>query len=147
MYLCIQFCIVRPQPPFERSVISIAFQVHLRYFTPNKRQPLASCAYRLGKWKAAQKKPRAVLFELTTVSAKYRAFKASSRLRANLRANRIRLDEDLTAQQMQQRKGLSSDFLGLKIRGFKPFFRGTTLKYRDDHQKTVEKLSPCLGST
>ena len=29
------------------------------------------------------------------------------------------------------RKGLSSDFLGLKVRGFKPFFRGTTLKYRD----------------
>ncbi|DBA76361.1 TPA: hypothetical protein ACH3X1_010071 [Trebouxia sp. C0004] len=29
---------------------------------------------------------------------------------------------------MQQRKGLSTDF---KIRGFKPFFRGTTLKYRD----------------
>ncbi len=89
--------------------------------------PLVSCAYRLGKWKAAQKKPRAVLVELTTVSAKHRAFKASSRLRAN----RIRLDEDLTSQQMQQRKGLSSDFLGLKIRGFKPFFRGTTLKYRD----------------
>ncbi|DBB10803.1 TPA: hypothetical protein ACH3X3_007282 [Trebouxia sp. C0006] len=28
-------------------------------------------------------------------------------------------------------KGLSTDFLGLKVRGFKPFFRGTTLKYRD----------------
>ena len=55
------------------------------------------------------------------------AFKASSRLRAS----HIRLDEDLTPQQMQQRKGLSSDFLGLKVRGFKPFFRGTTLKYRD----------------
>ena len=25
----------------------------------------------------------------------------------------------------------ASDFLGLKVRGFKPFFRGTTLKYRD----------------
>ncbi|KAL0029737.1 hypothetical protein WJX79_006594 [Trebouxia sp. C0005] len=49
-----------------------------------------------------------------------RAFKASSRLRAK----RIRLDEDLTKQQMQQRKGQSSDFLGLKIRGFKPFFQG-----------------------
>ncbi|DBA85832.1 TPA: hypothetical protein ACH3X1_005381 [Trebouxia sp. C0004] len=89
--------------------------------------PLVSCAYRLGKWKVAQKKPRAVLVELTTMSAKHRAFKASSRLRAS----RIRLDEDLTTQQMQQRKGLSSDFLGLKVRGFKPFFRGTTLKYRD----------------
>ncbi|DBA87940.1 TPA: hypothetical protein ACH3X1_004928 [Trebouxia sp. C0004] len=94
---------------------------------PSSASPLVSCAYRLGKWKAAQRKPRAVLVELTTVSAKHRAFKASSRLRAS----RIRLDEDLTPQQMQQRKGLSTDFLGLKIRGFKPFFRGTTLKYRD----------------
>ncbi len=94
---------------------------------PSSAAPVVSCAYRLGKWKAAQKKPRAVLVELTTVSAKHRAFKASSRLRAS----RIRLDEDLTPQQMQQRKGLSTDFLGLKIRGFKPFFRGTTLKYRD----------------
>ena len=94
---------------------------------PSSAAPLVSCAYRLGKWKAAQTKPRAVLVELTTVSAKHRAFKASSRLRAN----RIRLDEDLTPQQMRQRKGLSSDFLGLKVRGFKPFFRGTTLKYRD----------------
>ena len=40
-------------------------------------------------------------------------------------------DEDLTTQQMQQRKGLSSDLLGLKVGGFKPFFRGTTLNYRD----------------
>ncbi|DBA95808.1 TPA: hypothetical protein ACH3X1_001357 [Trebouxia sp. C0004] len=92
---------------------------------PSSAAPLVSCAYRLGK--LAQKKPRAILVELTTVSAKHRAFKASSRLGAS----RIRLDEDLTTQQMQQRKGLSSDFLGLKVRGFKPFFRGTTLKYMD----------------
>ncbi|DBA79954.1 TPA: hypothetical protein ACH3X1_008159 [Trebouxia sp. C0004] len=91
---------------------------------PSSAAPLVSCAYRLGKWKVAQKKPRAVLVELTTVSAKRKAFKASNRLRAS----RICLDEDLTTQQMQQRKGLSSDFLGLKVRGFKPFFRGTTLK-------------------
>jgi len=71
------------------------------------------------------------------VSDKHRAFKASNRLRANC----IRLDEDLTTQQMQQRKGLSSDFLGLKIRGFKPFFRGTTLKYRDGASVSREGLT------
>ena len=32
---------------------------------------------------------------------------------------------------MQQRKGLSTDFQCLKARGYKPFFRGATLKYRD----------------
>ena len=61
------------------------------------------------------------------MSAKHRAYKASSRLRAI----HIRLGEDFTPQQMQQGKGLSSDFLGLKIKGFRPFFRGTALKYRD----------------
>ena len=91
---------------------------------PSSASPLVSCACRLGKWKVAQKKPRAVLVELTTVSAKQRAFKASSRFRAS----RMRLDEDLTTQQMQQRKGLSAEFLGLKVRGSKPFFRGTALR-------------------
>ncbi|DBA76360.1 TPA: hypothetical protein ACH3X1_010070 [Trebouxia sp. C0004] len=37
---------------------------------PSSAAPLVSCAYRLGKWEAAQRKPRAVLVELTTVSAK-----------------------------------------------------------------------------
>ena len=50
---------------------------------PAQQRALVSCANRLGKWKVAQKKPRAVLVELTTVSAKHRAFKASSRLRAD----------------------------------------------------------------
>ena len=52
---------------------------------------------------------------------------ASSRLRAA----RIRLDEDLTPQQVSQRKGLSTDFQCLKARGYKPVFRGATLNYRD----------------
>ena len=84
-------------------------------------------AYRLGKWKQDQLKPRAVLVELISVAAKHTAFQASSRLRAA----RIRLDEDLTPQQMKQRTGLSTDFQCLKARGYKPFFRGPILKYRD----------------
>ena len=58
---------------------------------------------------------------------KHVAFKASSRLRAA----GIRLDENLTLTQMQGRRALSFDFLRLKSRGYKPFFRGVTLKYRD----------------
>ena len=84
-------------------------------------------AYRLGKWKQDQVKPRAVLVELISVAAKHAAFQASSRLRAS----RTCLDEDLTPQQMKERRGLSTDFQCLKARGYKPFFRGATLKYRD----------------
>ena len=60
---------------------------------------------------------------------KHCAFKVSR----HLRERKIRLDDDLTPQQMQQRRGLSSDFLCLKVRGYmyKPFFRGATLKHRD----------------
>ena len=38
--------------------------------------------FRLGKWRADQQKPREILVELLSVSAKHVAFKASSRLRA-----------------------------------------------------------------
>ena len=94
---------------------------------PASGLPIVRSAYRLGKWKQDQLKLRAVLVELTLVAAKHTAFQASSRLRAD----RIRLDEDLTPQQMQQRRGLSTDFQCLKARGYKPFFRGATLKYQD----------------
>ena len=95
--------------------------------TPASELTTVRSPFRLGKWKQGQLKPRAVLVELMSVGAKHTTFQASSRLRAA----RIRLDEDLTPQQMQQRKGLSTDFQCLKARGYKPFFRGATLRYRD----------------
>ncbi|DBA99905.1 TPA: hypothetical protein ACH3X1_013789 [Trebouxia sp. C0004] len=84
-------------------------------------------AFRLGKWRQDQGKPRAVLVELLYVAAKHIAFQASKRLRDL----KIRLDEDLTPQQMKTRRGLSTDFQCLKSRCYKPFFRGVTLRYRD----------------
>ena len=94
---------------------------------PATELTLVRSAFRLGKWKQDQHKPRAVLVELLSVAAKHTAFQASSRLRAS----GIRLDEDLTPAQMKQRRGLSTDFQCLKARGYKPFFRGVVLKYRD----------------
>ncbi|KAA6419787.1 MAG: hypothetical protein FRX49_10320 [Trebouxia sp. A1-2] len=84
-------------------------------------------AFRLGKWKQDQSKPRAVLVELLSVAAKHTAFQASSKLRADS----IHLDEDLTPQQMKQRRSMSVDFQCLKARGYKPFFRGVKLRFRD----------------
>ena len=94
---------------------------------PATELSLVRSAFRLGRWKPDQHKPRAVLVELLSVAAKHTAFQASSRLRTA----GIRLDEDLTPVQMKQRRGLSTDFQCLKARGYKPFFRGVTLKYRD----------------
>ncbi len=84
-------------------------------------------AFRLSKWKQDQGKPCAVLVELLSVAAKHTAFQAFK----HLRAMKVRLSEDLTPQQMKTRRGLSTDFQWLKARGYKPFFRGITLRYRD----------------
>ncbi|DBB06992.1 TPA: hypothetical protein ACH3X1_011583 [Trebouxia sp. C0004] len=113
--------------PQTEHMLRYSKRQNLVVFSIAKSSAYATPEALAAHWKVAQKKPRATLEALTIVSAKHRAFKASSRLRAS----RIHLDEDLTTQQMQQCRGLSSDFLGLKVRGFKPFFRGTTLKYRD----------------
>ncbi len=44
---------------------------------------------------------------------------------------KVRLDEDLTPQQMKTPRGLSTDFQWLKACGYKPFFRGITLRCKD----------------
>lgn len=71
-------------------------------------------AFRLGKWKQDQSTPRAVLEELLSVAAKHTAFQASKRHRAI----KIRLDDDLTPQQMKIRRSLSTDFQCLKARDY-----------------------------
>ncbi|DBA84916.1 TPA: hypothetical protein ACH3X1_005928 [Trebouxia sp. C0004] len=69
----------------------------------------------------------AVMLELLSVAAKHTAFQASKRLRDL----KIRLDEDLTPQRTKTRRGLSTDFQCLNVRGYKPFFRVPTLRYRN----------------
>ncbi|DBA87720.1 TPA: hypothetical protein ACH3X1_004723 [Trebouxia sp. C0004] len=68
-------------------------------------------AFRLGKWRQDQSKPRAALVELLSVAAQHTAFQASKRLRDV----KIRLDENLTPQQMETQRGLSTDFQCLKV--------------------------------
>jgi len=57
-----------------------------------------------------------------------------------LRAKGIRVDDDLTRAQQQERQSLSDDFSGLKRKGHKPFFRGSELKcYFANKMHTCEK--------
>ena len=111
------------------SPAALAHHVQGLFFQtgPDSELTLVRSAHRLGRWKQGQTKLRAILVELLSVAAKHTAFRSSSRLRGM----KIMLDEDLTPQQMKQRRGLSPDFQLLKARGYKPFFRGPTLKYRD----------------
>ena len=47
-----------------------------------------------------------------------------------LRQTGIRVDDDITRLQQQQRQELDDDFKILKAKGYKPFFRGSQLKCR-----------------
>ena len=118
-----------PESMVLNTPAALAHHVQGLFFQtgPDSELTLVRSAYRLGRWKQDQSKPRVILVELLSVAAKHTAFQSSSRLRGM----KIRLDEDLTPQQMKQRRGLSPDFQLLKARGYKPFFRGPTLKYRD----------------
>ena len=49
-------------------------------------------------------------------------------------------DDCLTRQQQKERQGLTTDFQTLQEKGYKPFFRGSQLKYR-----VADKTKNCLG--
>ena len=42
----------------------------------------------------------------------------------------VKWNDYLTRQQQKERQGLTTDFQTLQRQGFKPFFRGSQLKYR-----------------
>ena len=52
----------------------------------------------------------------------------------DLRQAGIRVDDDLTRLQQQQRQDLDGDFKILKAKGCKPFFRGSQLKYHVNNE-------------
>ena len=95
---------------------------------PSSAAPLVSCTYRLGKWKVAQKKLRAVLDELTTVCslstgllrppvASEPSASAWMRISLNSRCNSARASPQTSWASRSEASSL--------------FFRDTTLKYRD----------------
>ena len=56
----------------------------------------------------------------------------------DLRTKGIRCDDDLTRLQQQEREQLSTDFNTLKSKGHKPFFRGSSSKFRH-----ADKMHTC----
>lgn len=52
-----------------------------------------------------------------------------------LRAKGIRLDDDLTRLQQQERADLAEDFVKLKNNGISPFFRGSSLCFYNGKKK------------
>ena len=91
---------------------------------------LADRPKRLGQRHTSSSKARPLRLTFVSVSAKHKFLKAKQELTAGgVEFNGIRVDDDLTRLQQQERQSLSDDFSSLKNKGHKPFFRGSELKY------------------
>lgn len=91
---------------------------------------------RLGQLHLGADYARPLRLTFASVSYKHEFLKTAK----DLRARGIRVDDDLTRAQQQERESLSDDFSSLKRKGHKPFFRGSELKYYfADKMHTCEK--------
>ena len=90
--------------------------------------------HRLGRPSAKCSKPRPIRVCFKTLDSKHEFLK----LAKGLRSHGIRCDDDLTRLQQQEREQLSTDFNTLKSKGHKPFFRGSSLKFRH-----ADKMHTC----
>ena len=94
---------------------------------------------RLGRTVGERPRPLHVTF--ACVSEKHCFLQYSS----DLRVEDIRIDDDLTRKQQQEREELSNDFVCLKAKGYRPYFRGSQLKYcyKDKTQSCKQRASCC----
>ena len=76
---------------------------------------------RIGKYSRDQQRPRQARVTFSTMRAKH----VFLRLAKELRQNKVRTDDDLTRIQQKERRELSADFQGLKMKGYQPYFRGS----------------------
>ncbi len=91
---------------------------------------------RLGQRHTGNDTSRPLCLTFSSLSEKHEFLQIAK----ELRAKGIRVDDDLTRAQQQQRENLSDDFSALKRKGHKPFFRGSELKYYfADKMHTCEK--------
>ena len=90
--------------------------------------------HRIGMPSAKCSKPRPIRVCFKTLDSKHEFLKIAK----DLRPGGIRLDDDLTRLQQQEREQLSADFNSLKSKGHKPFFRGSSLKFRH-----ADKMHTC----
>ena len=89
---------------------------------------------KIGTYCSAQKRPRPVRLIFATMSDKHVFLKHAK----HLKEVGLRYDDDLTRLQQKQREDMSADFSTLKSKGHKPFYRGSSLKFRH-----AEKTHTC----
>ena len=80
---------------------------------------------RIGRFVADRNKPRPLRVLFNKPGQKHTILSHAK----DLRQAGIRLDDDLTRVQQNERRGLDLDFQILKGKGYQPYFRGSLLKY------------------
>ena len=89
---------------------------------------------RVGTCSSEQNKHRPVVVKFQSVNNKHTFLKYAKQLKPA----GIKWDDYLTRQQQKERQGLAADLQTLREKGYKPFFRGSQLKYRTaDRPKTA----------
>ena len=81
---------------------------------------------RIGAHRQDQKRPRPIRLRFGSLEDKHAFLKHAKALKEV----GLRYDDDLTRLQQNQRSNLSADFNVLKPKGLKPFYRGSSLKFR-----------------
>ena len=95
---------------------------------------LAKKHQRLDAVSSAKKGPRPILMFFQTVSDRHTFLKQAK----YLRQAGLRFDDNLSRPQQKQRGALSVDFDALQAKGDRPFYRGSTQRYRH-----VDKTYAC----
>jgi hypothetical protein len=81
---------------------------------------------RLGTYCPDQNRPRPIRVQFRSMNDKHTFLKHAK----HLKEVSLRYDDDLTRLQQKQRQDMSADFDTLKSKGHKPFYRGSSLKFR-----------------
>lgn len=81
---------------------------------------------RLGTHCPDQKRPRPIRLIFKSLDVKHTFLKHAK----HLKEVSLRYDDDLTRLQQKERQHMSADFDTLKSKGHKPFYRGSSLKFR-----------------
>ena len=85
---------------------------------------------RVGKLLTGKQKARLLRVTFNSLYVKHQLLSHAK----DLREAGIRIDDDLTRKQQDERQTFDSDFKQLKVKGYKPFFRGSQLRYQCNGQ-------------
>ena len=90
---------------------------------------------RLGTFRPDQERPRPVRMQFNSMNDKHIFLKHAK----HLKEVNLRYDDDLTRLQQRQRQDMAADFDTLKSKGHKPFYRGSSLKFRHADKTCTRK--------